>query len=99
PDFDTALFDLALIMEDSERGLIASLRYKTDLFRASTIARMLRRFESLLGHIAAQPDLRLDELVERLASLERQERAGRLRDLEAANVNRLKLARRRTAVT
>ena len=58
----TAKFDLTLVMVDTEQGLTASLEYNTDLFDATTIARLLEHFQILLKGIAANPDQRLLDL-------------------------------------
>ena len=49
-------------MQETEEGLVAGVEYKTDLFEAATITRMLQHFESLLQGIVAQPTQRLSEL-------------------------------------
>jgi non-ribosomal peptide synthetase component F len=61
-DQGTAKFDLVLNMWDLEQGLTGALEYNTDIFLAPTAARMLGRFERLLGSVAARPEARLDEL-------------------------------------
>jgi len=57
-----AQFDLALMMADTPSGLSASLEYNSDLFDATTIARMLGHFETLLKGILAHPASRISEL-------------------------------------
>jgi amino acid adenylation domain-containing protein len=59
---DTAKFDLALGVEDSEQGLIASIEYKTGLFEADTIDRLLQHYESLVQGVVARPDQPIAEL-------------------------------------
>lgn len=61
-DRGTSKFDLVLNMWKSGRRLQGSLEFNLDLFEPSTITRMLRHFEKLLGSIVDQPDARLDEL-------------------------------------
>ncbi|WNG46959.1 amino acid adenylation domain-containing protein [Archangium minus] len=55
-------FDLTLMMAESGEGLSASLEYCTDLFEASTAARMARHFGSLLEGLVAAPERRLEEV-------------------------------------
>ena len=55
-------FDLELHLWVDSEGLLGNLIYNTDLFEQSTIARMLRHFETLLEGIAANPEARLSEL-------------------------------------
>jgi len=52
----TAKFDLSLSLLDSADGLQCTLQYRTGLFAADRIARMLESFEVLLESIAAMPD-------------------------------------------
>jgi hypothetical protein len=46
-DNGTAKFDLLLTMWESEQGLIGSLQYSTDLFNASTIAKIITDYEMI----------------------------------------------------
>jgi len=55
-------FDLFLFMTHAKEGLTGWLRYKTDLFDAATIARMLEHFQILLAGIVADPEQRLLDL-------------------------------------
>ncbi|MBD2201846.1 amino acid adenylation domain-containing protein [Calothrix sp. FACHB-1219] len=58
----TAIFDLALTMAETEQGLAGTIEYSTDLFNASTIERMLGHFQVLLAAIVAEPEQRLADL-------------------------------------
>ncbi|MDK3158300.1 amino acid adenylation domain-containing protein [Kamptonema cortianum] len=55
-DPGTARFDLTLEMVETEDGLIAIAQYRTDLFTANTITRMLEGYQTLLAGIIANPD-------------------------------------------
>jgi amino acid adenylation domain-containing protein len=59
---ETAQFDLSLVVERTERGLIAAFEYNTDLFDAAAIARMLGHFQTLLLGIVANPQAKLSDL-------------------------------------
>jgi hypothetical protein len=61
-DSRTAKFDLLLSMSESAEGLKGSLEYRTDLFDAATIQRMLGHFRTLLAGIVTRPDQRLSAL-------------------------------------
>ena len=61
-DNKTAKFDLSLVLVETERGLVETMEYNTDLFDEATISRMLGHFQTLLQGIAADPDRRLREL-------------------------------------
>lgn len=58
----TAIFDLEFILEYIPEGIKGRLRYKTDLFEASTIVQMLKHFQTLLQSIVAEPEHRLRNL-------------------------------------
>jgi len=55
-------FDLMLIMVETDKELLASLEYNTDLFEVSTIARMAGHFRILLEGIADDPDQSVSKL-------------------------------------
>ncbi|CAM2066524.1 Amino acid adenylation domain-containing protein [Sulfidibacter corallicola] len=52
-----AKYDLTLVMETPESGLLGTFEYNADLFEAETIARFVRGFKALLADILAQPRL------------------------------------------
>lgn len=57
-----ANFDLSLSMKEKEEQLIGVLRYKTDLFRESTVKQMLDNFQILLEAFVANPEQHLSDL-------------------------------------
>ncbi|MEW6367287.1 MAG: amino acid adenylation domain-containing protein [Acidobacteriota bacterium] len=61
-DHSIAQFDLTLNAGEVDGALRGALNYNTDLFDASTIARMARHFQQLLRSIVAAPHQRLSEL-------------------------------------
>jgi amino acid adenylation domain-containing protein len=61
-DLGTTKFDLTLVAEESEQGLIYTFEYNTDLFDAETITRLAEHFERLLEGIVADPDRRPSSL-------------------------------------
>lgn len=69
----TAQFDLALFLSEIPEGLSGCFEYKTDLFEATTIARMAGHFETLLRNVVTQPDVRLNQLLETLRESDRQQ--------------------------
>jgi amino acid adenylation domain-containing protein len=66
----TAKFDLAFSIAESQEGLTGTLNYNTDLFDTATIQRMAGHFEHLLKAAVANPD----EQVSRLQMLSEAER-------------------------
>jgi hypothetical protein len=59
---EVALFDLTLSVGVTDEGLGGVLEYNTDLFDASTAARMAGHFQVLLESIVADPDRRICDL-------------------------------------
>ncbi len=53
---NTAKYDLTLTLTETPAGLRGALEYRTDLFDAMTIARLLEHFQTLLTAAAADPD-------------------------------------------
>ncbi|MFQ4162309.1 non-ribosomal peptide synthase/polyketide synthase [Scytonema millei] len=58
----TAKFDLTLFLENTNAGLMGAIEYNTDLFDASTIARMVEHYQTLLEAVVANADQKLSEL-------------------------------------
>jgi amino acid adenylation domain-containing protein len=58
----TARFDLGLSLMESAQGLIGRCEYRTDLFDAATIIRMLGHFQRMLEGVVADPGRRLADL-------------------------------------
>jgi amino acid adenylation domain-containing protein len=61
-ELETAKFDLTLSLEAQTAGLEGRIAYSTELFDASTIARLGEHYRTLLEGIAADPGRRLSEL-------------------------------------
>ncbi len=59
---DSAKFDLTMLLRESPGGLAAMLEYRTDLFDAATVRRMLDHYQLLLEGIAADPAQRISAL-------------------------------------
>jgi amino acid adenylation domain-containing protein len=61
-DTAAAKFDLTLLLQETPDGLRGSLQYRSELFDATTIKRMLGHFENLLSGVVANPDEQLASL-------------------------------------
>jgi alpha-ketoglutarate-dependent taurine dioxygenase len=70
-----AKFDLTLILSETPDGLTGNFEYDTDLFDESTISRIAKLYVALLGKVITEPDIRLEELKEYLAEIERKQQA------------------------
>ncbi|KAB8334020.1 non-ribosomal peptide synthetase, partial [Scytonema tolypothrichoides VB-61278] len=51
----TAKFDLTLVLENTNTGLMGLIEYNTDLFDAATIARMVQHYQTLLQAVVGNP--------------------------------------------
>src|SRR5262249_54541277 len=58
----SAKFDLTLAMTEASGDVSCTLQYRTDLFEAETISRLLDHYQNLLTAIVADPDPRLSRL-------------------------------------
>ncbi|MFN6487124.1 MULTISPECIES: non-ribosomal peptide synthetase, partial [unclassified Nostoc] len=58
----TSRFDLTLIVQNTDTGLVGLWEYNTDLFDVSTIERMTSHFVILLEGIIANPEQRISQL-------------------------------------
>jgi hypothetical protein len=65
--------DLLWEIVETEQGIVAVLEYNTDLFYSNTIARMLEHFETLLKHVVTKPSVKLNELIENLIAIDKQQ--------------------------
>ena len=61
-DTGNTMFDLGFYVYDHEDGLGLTLQYATDLFDASTVARMAEQLKTLLASIANGPERSVSEL-------------------------------------
>ncbi|MCP4110806.1 MAG: amino acid adenylation domain-containing protein, partial [Desulfobacteraceae bacterium] len=59
---ETAQFDLSFDMTEIDGRLTGTVEYRTDLFEASAIRRMIGHFRTLLEAIAEEPKQRISEL-------------------------------------
>jgi Condensation domain len=58
-----AKFDLMLVLDEGAQGLKGIIEYRTDLFEAATIARMLSHFQALLRDMVEHPEKDAHSLV------------------------------------
>jgi amino acid adenylation domain-containing protein len=61
-DSGTAKFDLTLSLAQSGGGLLGAVEYRTDLFDAATIARMIDHLRTILTACAAEADVPVSRL-------------------------------------
>jgi len=58
----TTKFDLSLELDERPDGIVGRFIYNTDLFDGETIARLEKRWRTLLGAALAEPDRRISEV-------------------------------------
>lgn len=66
-------FDLLLILTDTEKGLIADLKYSTDLFKPTTVSRLLKNLEIVLNTVVQQPSIQIADIKKILDSANQQQ--------------------------
>ena len=93
-DDGTSKFDLLIRLFETEDGLLSTWIYNTDLFEPSTVARLAKHYETLLGSIAAQPGARLNEL-EMRTEAEKEQLVAELQERQESSVKRLRSIRRK----
>ncbi len=62
PGVTATTFDCILMMRETPQGLTESCIYKTALFEAATIKRLLRDFQEVLARLVARPEQQLSSL-------------------------------------
>ncbi len=85
----TVRHDLKLQLTETPEGLQGFFEYKTDLFHATTIARMAVVLETLLTTIVEQTDIPLDQLVKQLHETEKQQQIRQNQELQQARIQKL----------
>ncbi|MCW5312701.1 AMP-binding protein [Nostoc sp. KVJ3] len=95
-DSGTSKFDLKFSIWESIEGFKGSLEYKTELFDAITITRMIKDFEILLCNIIEQPDIRLNELAEILIISDKEQQQIKEQELECTSLEKLKMTKRKS---
>jgi NRPS condensation-like uncharacterized protein len=60
-DSGSAMFDLMMIMIDTDQGLSGCLMYDVDLFDPATISRLLEHFRIILEQVTVNPEIRLGD--------------------------------------
>ncbi|MEL6553016.1 MAG: amino acid adenylation domain-containing protein [Cyanobacteria bacterium J06621_11] len=61
-DNSAARFDWSLDMYEGDNGLTGVFEYRSDLFKADTIDRLIGHFKTLLGAIVDNPDMTIGQL-------------------------------------
>ncbi len=88
-------FDMAVFMVESDAGFTSHWVYATDLFEEVTIARWGERYRQVLAAVIAQPEAKLEQLLEILRRADQQQRATEEKNFETASRQRLKQVKRK----
>jgi len=97
-EYGIARFDIAVFIWDFPDGLVGAFEYCADLLEPATIVRMVENFEILLNHIVADPEIRLNALVERLNLEDRKQKTAKEKIYQEAVHQKLKQIKRRPIV-
>lgn len=89
-----ARYDLRLEFRRSAVGMHLICEYKTSLFTTAGIERLSRHLTTVLAEVAADPELRLDRLAERLRVAEHERRAEAAQSAAAYSAAALDRSRR-----
>ena len=90
----TAKFDLELELWEESGELRGKLIYKTDLFEAATVERILRHYGALLRRFAGGGDFGLRELPVLLEESDRRNSSGDRRSSKKARLDKFKSFKR-----
>ncbi|MEM6398884.1 MAG: amino acid adenylation domain-containing protein [Cyanobacteria bacterium P01_D01_bin.116] len=81
--------DLNLNLSETSEDIEGFFEYKTDLFKANTIAQMAKLFETVLEIVVKQPDIHLKELVEMLSECQKQQQTLENQEFKKARLQKL----------
>lgn len=90
-----AKFDLFLEITDTEQGIVGLLKYNKDLFDASSIARLLNNFETILSQIVVNPAMKLSELEENIIKSDKEYQLREKRKQKEQYQQKLSMVKRR----
>jgi non-ribosomal peptide synthetase component F len=91
----TVRHDLKLDLTETSEGIQGFFEYKTDLFEASTIARLTQLYETLLSTVVEQPNIHLNELIAVLENTEKQQQLAQEEEFKTARRQKLGSIRRK----
>lgn len=95
-DHETTKFDLLLNIWQTNQGLSGLITYSTDLFKATTITRILEQFEFVLQTVVQQPDITLNALRTRLSEDDKRRKMAQKKKLASTSLQRLKKIKPKT---
>ena len=94
-----ARFDFLWNMVDTGETLILDCTYNTDLFDSDTVEKWMESYETLLRMIAAEPEVRIDALLDALDEADAESRVSKVRELESARQDKFTKLKRKSQRT
>ena len=94
----TAELDVLVNLEETSEGLSGDFEYNTDLFDASSIARLVGHFTTILEQVSIRSDVTLKELEHVLAEADSQQQSRKQQELTQASYTKLKSIKRKIVV-
>ncbi|WP_071189193.1 condensation domain-containing protein [Trichormus sp. NMC-1] len=89
-DIGTSKFDLKLSLWESDKGINGSFEYKTDLFAATTIKRMVSHYKLILQTVIENPDIQVHKLI----NIVQQQQSNQKQELQNISQQKLKSIKR-----
>ncbi len=93
---EVSRYDLAVFLWDMPEGLSGTVEYCVGLFEPATITRMIQHFEAVLRYVVVEPDIRLNELVQKLNEVDRQKQISKDRAYKDSIHRKLKNIKRKS---
>lgn len=93
--FDNARYDIAVFLWDMPGGVAGTLEYSRDLYEPATIARFVKRYETILRAVVKQPATKLSALLAQLAEGDRETKAAAESSYKSSVKSKLKGLRKR----
>ncbi|MBD2201843.1 hypothetical protein H6G33_10830 [Calothrix sp. FACHB-1219] len=91
----TVRHDLLLSMWETSAGIQGYFEYKTHLFDKPSIYRLIEHFQVIIQHVVAKPEIKLQEIVELLNQIDREQQQIKKNNLQATERQKLTIAKRR----
>ena len=88
-------FDLTMDVTEGPGELTLDCEFNTNLFSEAKACLWMEQYEALLGVVAMNPDVLINELRETLREVEKRNEIDRRRQLEAAQLSKFRTAKRR----
>ena len=90
---ETAQYDIALGMRETEQSIGGTLAYNSDLYEAATIQRLVQLLQTVLRIITEQPEIPLHSLTEMLGEIDKTARLDERKKREESGFAKLKSMR------